>query len=298
MAAEPRQSTLEVIEGAGNYADVTVRVCPNPVLVIGSPRSGTSVVPWSLAHHWDFWTSEETEFVHGLFGKNNAGAVFEQLRNRPQTFLSQYNIDRKEFFGALGLGINALISSRSEGCRWIDQSPGYTTMVWILADMFPGAYFLHILRDGRSVVSSMLNFGERAGGQAWAADFETAVRTWKEYVEFALDFAAHNPGRTLTVKNEDLVERPEEEFAKILSFLRARPNEAPARFFRTSRVNSSFGPLVWGSGRQANPPPPVTTRRTAADAWREWSPEQRETFDQIAGDLIARLGYPTDLDAD
>ena len=141
--------------------DGVIRTCPNPVFVIGSPRSGTSVLPWALAHHPAFWTSEETEFIHGLFGEGEANEVYESLRQKPATFIYQYGVDHREFYSSLGLGINALISSRSEGRRWVDQSPGYTTMVWLLADMFPGASFIHMVRDGRAVVNSMLNFGER-----------------------------------------------------------------------------------------------------------------------------------------
>ena len=142
---------------------VTVRTCPNPVFVIGSPRSGTSVLPWSLAHHWDFWTSGETEFIHAFFDQGSA--VYKALCGLERTFIPSNGVGHEEFFSSLGLGVNALISSRSEGQRWIDQSPGYTTMAWVLADMFPGAQFIHVLRDGRSVVNSMIHFGDRAADQ-------------------------------------------------------------------------------------------------------------------------------------
>ena len=136
---------------------VTVRTCPNPVFVIGSPRSGTSVLPWSLAHHWDFWTSGETEFIHAFFDQGSA--VYKALCEKKRTFIPTNGVGHEEFFSSLGLGVNALISSRSNGQRWIDQSPGYTTMAWVLADMFPGAQFIHVLRDGRSVVNSMAYAG-------------------------------------------------------------------------------------------------------------------------------------------
>jgi Sulfotransferase family len=283
---EPREDHL---------ATVNVRVCPNPVFVIGSPRSGTSIVPWSLAHTWDFWTSDETEFVHGLFDR--AQAVYEELSKKPRTFITENDVERKEFLGALGLGVNALISSRCGRKRWIDQSPGYTTMAWALADMFPGAYFLHVLRDGRAVVNSMIHFRggqtDQASGReprGWSTDFRAAVETWTHYVEFALRFCAQHPDRALTVRNEDLVANPEEEFAKMLTFLGAKQNVTPANFFRSSRINSSFEPLVWGTAT-ATEKVDHLARRRAADAWQEWSDEQRATFTEIAGDLMRRLGY-------
>jgi Sulfotransferase family len=278
---------------------VNVRTCPNPVFVIGSPRSGTSIVPWALAHTWDFWTSDETDFIHMLF--READALYKELSQRPRTFVTQNEVDREEFLGALGLGVNALISKHCGRKRWIDQSPGYTTMAWTLADMFPGAYFLHVLRDGRAVVNSMLHFGDRVAAEAgvkdlqgWATDFRVAVETWTHYVEFALAFCAAHPDRTLTVRNEELVANPEEEFAKVLTFLGAQQNGAPARFFRSSRINSSFEPLVWGTGKAgAEQAEQVDhhARTRAEDAWQNWSAEQRAIFTEIAGDLMQRLGY-------
>ena len=62
------------------------------MFVIGSPRSGTSVLPWSLAHHWDFWTSDETEFIFHLFAR--AGEVHQALSERKGTFITQQDVDR------------------------------------------------------------------------------------------------------------------------------------------------------------------------------------------------------------
>jgi sulfotransferase family protein len=285
-------------EGFDDLLDtVTVRVCPNPVFVIGAPRSGTSVLPWSLSHHWDFSTSQETEFLHGIF--DQADAVYRDALKETGTFITEHNVSFAEFFSSLGLGANALISSRSKGKRWIDQTPGYTTMAWVLASMFPGASFIHVLRDGRAVVNSMIHFGERPGAPpssralpGWATDFKTAVETWTHYVEFALDFCARNADRTLTVKNEDLVERTDQEFQRIFAFLGAPHNAAAAQFFRTSRVNSSFEPLVWGSGKKGRKPPAKAPSAAPEEAWRDWTAEQRATFTDIAGDLMKSVGYP------
>jgi SAM-dependent methyltransferase len=167
--------------------------------------------------------------------------------------------------------------------------------------MFPGAYFIHMLRDGRAVVNSMLHFGEREGADksmlpAWASDFEVAVDTWRHYVEFADNFCAHNPDRCLTVRNEDLVQRTAKEFARIFEFLGTSYNALPVEFFRSSRVNSSFEPLVWGNAGDRSTPGPPSPFEPAARAWRDWTVEQRAMFNEIGGDLLDRLGYPSDVE--
>ena len=70
------------------------------------------------------------------------------------------DVSREEFLASVGMGINALITSRSGGRRWIDHTPLYTLIVDTLAEVFPGASFIHILRDGREVVHSMLDFAD------------------------------------------------------------------------------------------------------------------------------------------
>jgi hypothetical protein len=38
-------------------------------------------------------------------------------------------------------------------------------------------------------------------------------------------------------------------------------------------------------------------RRTAALAWQRWDAERRAKFEQTAGPLLAKMGYPADLEA-
>ena len=107
-----------------------------------------------------------------------------------------------------------LISSRQRRTTMDRSKPGLHDDGLALADMFPGAIFIHVLRDGRvrcelddPFRAIVRTTGRQEPLQAWATDFEVAAETWRHYVEFALDFCARNPDRAMTVKNEDLVER-------------------------------------------------------------------------------------------
>src|SRR5918995_5110059 len=153
---------------------IQLQLCPHPVFIIGAPRSGTSILGWSLAHHNQLWTSRESHILDDLFGNDRFYEAFKRAKSLPGgTWLQEQDVERDEFLKYLGLGLNALFTSRSQGRRWIDNTPSYTLMVDVLADMFPGAVFLHILRDGRRVVHSMMNFANRLA-DAHIADY---VRT-------------------------------------------------------------------------------------------------------------------------
>jgi hypothetical protein len=262
-------------------------VCSEPVFIIGSPRSGTTILAWSLADHSALWTSGESYILFDFFGDGRANRVYDKALNQSDgSWLKAQKVSRQEFLTSLGMGINALFSSRSGGRRWIDHTPHYALMAGVLADMFPGARFLHILRDGRRVVNSMVHFqqpGETRKGRdtPWATDFRVACKTWRSYVTAAEDFAQRSEGRCLTCRNEDLVANPEEGFQRILEFLQVPYEEGPAAYFESNRINSSFRP----NSRDRS------WVKSLSDPWSEWTPDQQAIFLEEAGATLVRCGY-------
>jgi hypothetical protein len=276
---------------------LNLSICPNPIFIIGSPRSGTSILAWSLAQHSLLGTSEESDFLFNLFGNSHAEKAFETATGRPgDTWLPRHGVDRAEFLRYLGLGLNALFSSRSEGKRWIEQTPLYTLMVDTLVDMFPGAQFLHIVRDGRRVVHSMTNFcgllSEDLKSQfiktkrlpGWATDFHLACKTWRQFVEVSMDFCARHPDRCLTIRNEDLVADTEKGFREMFRFLGVAYEQSPVDHFRSNRINTSFPHL------DSDKPPALQKR---PDPWQQWTAEQKRNFIEEAGATLVKYGLAT-----
>jgi hypothetical protein len=262
-------------------------ICRNPVFIIGSPRSGTTALARALGQHPELWVSKESYILHQLYGKGRVDRVWRHNWERATpSWLRAEGVERAEFFGFLGLAINALFTSRSQGRRWVDQTPLYTLMVEDLADMFPGASFLHIVRDGRSVVRSMSSFqdvfsdlqGEVLGDEIppWAGDFRLACETWADCVERAWRFGAAHPDRCLGIRNEDLAGDPDAGFARIYDFLGVEPADASATSFGGPRINSSFR-------RGASRPSDVN--------WDDWGVDLRQAFVEIAGATLVRAGY-------
>jgi hypothetical protein len=219
-----------------------------------------------------------------VFGNGRAGGSWQRHRQRKTpSFLASSEVGRAEFLGFLGLGINALYTSRSGGLRWVDPTPLNTVMVEDLADMFPGAVFLDLVRDGRSVVRSMGRFRDNletkkgpipdAEMPPWTQDFRSACETWKRYVDAGATFGAAHPDRCLRIRNEDLAANPVAGFAGIQEFLGIVPNDRPAAFFGKRRINSSF------------------SEGPAEPGWEEWAPELRRTFAAIAGAALIGAGY-------
>src|SRR5262245_28255031 len=95
--------------------------CPKPIFIIGSPRSGTTILAWSLAQHSQLWTSAESDFLFHLFGNGHAERAFRKATEvAGDRWLKAEGVGKEVFLGFLGLGLNALYTSRSRGKRWID----------------------------------------------------------------------------------------------------------------------------------------------------------------------------------
>lgn len=272
-----------------NTETINIEICPRPIFLLGSPRSGTSIFAWALAEHSDLWVSGEIQLFFGLF---NQGAVVPRLERElklPNGWFSNEEVTAEEFLAALGTGLNMLLTSRSGGRRWIEQTPVHTLMAPNLAAMFPGAQFVHILRDGRNVVESMVEFEnslspeEAADVRAiglyppWASDFEEACRTWKSSVEAALTLQETNPERCYSVRYEELSQKPEGVLAEVFQFLGLPDDQRSSARLRATRLHSSHSRLRWG--------------RTGTDIWRSWSAEQRSAFLRLAGELLVQCGY-------
>jgi Sulfotransferase family len=271
-----------------------VAICPNPVFVIGAPRSGTTVVARALAQHGEFWSGDESQVLVDLFGDGELGRNYERVSRPDGSWLRKQGIAREEFLAYVGLGLNALFTSASRGKRWVDHTPSHALLAETLAEMFPGAFFLHVLRDGRRVVHSMIHFCQQSswahaeGGvlEPWMNDFRSACRVWRRYVEASIAFADTAPDRCFAVLNEELLRDPDEIFTIILAFLQADHDPRPADYFSTHRINSSF---MADSASRAS-----VEELLGPNPWDSWSAEQRKIFVEEAGEALVACGLATE----
>jgi len=292
-------------------------ICSQPIFILGSFRSGTSALAYALARHSQLATHGESEVLFHLFRDDPVDKMLKLLGQRPllPTWVSTYGIERAEILAFLGLGLNALFTSKNPGKRWIDKTQHYMWIRDILLELFPDALFLHLVRDGRRVVHSMIHFLDgfpaeqqasiRSSGQAppWASDFREACRTWKRFMVAGMAFCAKHPSRCLTVVNEQLVADSAKGFREIFRFLQVPDEEQPIHFFRSRRIFSSFRQPVTASPSSLASCQPIEERlRTfpgpiveavgyqASEPWKEWSTDERRAFADEAGDVLVRHG--------
>src|SRR5207249_10868777 len=125
--------------------------------------------------------------------------------------------------------------------RWVDGTPEYSLHICGLRKLFPGALFIHIVRDVDSVVRSLLNF-DRLGEGSLVANEQEAYNYWLRTVSSCLlAERAYGPRVVLRLRHSDLVNEPEAAFRSLLNFL-GEPYTPECLEPLAQRINSSNVP--------------------------------------------------------
>lgn len=238
------------------------------------------MLAWALSEHPAFATSFEADFIIELMAGRRLERAWRRAGRRADGWLVKHQVSLEEFCAHLGIGLDHLYRSRLTAKRWVDATPRHVLMSPQLALLFPGARFLHIVRDGQKCVDSMIH----SGFNAWSArSFTLACMTWVRYVRAGQALARIIPGRVHTLSYEDLVQNGE-NWHGIFEFLAEKPLADCAEFVANKPINSSFG--------QSN---------DADGQWHErpahgepWNKLQHLVFNRIAGSLMVELGYRQD----
>jgi hypothetical protein len=218
-----------------------------PIFVVGSPRSGTSILTWCLGHHPNLFPVPESNWM-GNFTVNVAIAYGIGAARHYYSILSAMDIPDDELFAAFGRSINDLIlrhrtdlerkryanrielkleprwieaASTAAGpkTRWVDGTPEYSFHIHGLQKLFPHALFIHLVRDVRAVVQSMVNF-HRATGIHLVANEEEAYQYWIRTVSACLMAErAYGPNVVHRTRYADLIHSPESTMRSLLNFL-------------------------------------------------------------------------------
>jgi hypothetical protein len=254
----------------------------DPVFIVGSPRSGTTVLAKCLSEHPNLTAGKESIYLillWHLYADLHQGGNSKRLVPL-QEYLTGAELltNIQQFSDRI---MHSLTEKKGPNVRFVDHTPWYGALGPFIECLYPDAKFIHIIRDGRQVVRSLTK--SREDGHAWAGDsIEARTKLWMLSVLRAKGIGEHDPKKYAEVRYEALCTKPEETMKKICEHLSLEYKEAMLKPLEVpvstpSRANPEF---------KAHEP----KRIDELIGWPEkWQDADRAAFLKVAGDLHQEL---------
>jgi Sulfotransferase family len=199
------------------------------IFVVGSPRSGTTWLQALLAEHPDLASPPELhlfpDFLEHADTRWNERVRSDQMLRDAGVADGgvglQNVLDRADFVAWMrdlyGRARNATLALRPGAIRLLEKTPPNACHLPLIREIVPGARFVHIARDPRDVVASLLERNRRPFGEWAPGDVCSATAVWRKFVCAARRDA--NPVDTLLISYEDLKSDPHRGLQSVADFL-------------------------------------------------------------------------------
>ncbi|MFL6606357.1 MAG: tetratricopeptide repeat-containing sulfotransferase family protein [Steroidobacteraceae bacterium] len=256
---------------------------PDPIFIIGLPRSGSTLLEQILASHSQVEGTQELPNVQQIVSRlRGFGPETDDPRYpRILTGLSA------EDFGKLGeeyLAGTRVYRSRSAGTvrpYFIDKMPNNFRHVGLMHLMLPNARIIDARREPMACCFS--NFKQLfANGQEFTYSIDDIARYYRTYLELMRHWDEVLPGRVLRVYHEDVIDDLEGSVRRLLDFCGLEFEPACVAFHETKRsVRTASSEQV----RQG-------IFRQGLDQWKHFEPWLEPLKDAL-GDAMGRYREDT-----
>ena len=207
------------------------------LFLVGSPRSGTTLLQTILATQMRLYTLKETHFFRHLhrwrpvrwldrarLDPAKVETAFRFIADNNQLEGSHDWSCVHDLGGAVSL-FDTMLSTEAtirghEG--WLEKTPEHMFFMDEIRAHIDGARFVHILRDGPDVVASLYDaFNKYPDHWGWLGDLDRMVALYNRYVR--VSEANRGKGDTFIVRYDDLVTGRVETLDRLAAFVGLDP---------------------------------------------------------------------------
>ena len=260
-----------------------------PTFIIGSRRSGTTLLSWLLDSHPSIACGPETNICHALLESKAtekhlmiAGA-YEGV-SRLQESLDEFLLR----FGKLIDGLLSDYARRRNKRRWVDKELFVHKSLDLLDRAFDyRAQYVYIVRHGLDAALSAAEYSTRPQVEPCSLNLRNRVLEWADNNQATMDFAERNPERAHIVRFEELLEQPETIARQLFDFL----NEPWVDDIFTRMQTQEHTPFIRTAGDAKIHLTGGRIDRKRRDRWQGLPPVLLAQLGRIANPVLIRLGY-------
>jgi hypothetical protein len=268
-----------------------------PIIVLGCPRSGTTLVQVMLHGHPRIAVAPETRFLLPAYRRRLSFGNLEDPENRRA--LGRFIVGRGHLFANLGLERRPVIDQIVAGpptlgsaigivlrayadrfgrSRWGEKRPGYYRHLDVVMRLFPDAQIVHVVRDPRDCAASLSEM------PWWKRPIYHSLSAWAQAVDYTDEAMRKWPGAVTRIRYERLVADPE---AELLALCVALDEEYDPAMAEPERLAPAVVPgKHWHRSTRTTP----TTERVARwrDELQEW---EAALCESVLGGRMSAFGY-------
>lgn len=199
---------------------------PEYVFIVGCPRSGTTWLQLLLSRHPCVVTVPETQIFAFYLARLKKQWDYEHGADRVAA-MGQAGLSRvlsQERFDGLCRKmaksvLDTIAAQKPQATHLVEKSPSNALHASWIQRLFPKARFLHMIRDPRDTVASLL-----AANRTWGSDWTpnnpiNAARKWCRHVRGAQRIGRDTPAVYREVRYEALSAAPARELEGVASWL-------------------------------------------------------------------------------
>ena len=274
-----------------------------PVFVVGSPRSGTTLLYDMLLSSGGFavYLTESNVFsllaqrfgpLDSAHNRRRLLDVWLNSKLRRATAVSPADFEARILSGCRNYGDFLRLTmeeiARQQGMvRWAENTPEHILYIPIIKAAIPDALFVHMIRDGRAVALSLDRRKDR-GLQVlpWDRPRNLLIQGiyWEWIVRRGRQASCSLGADYIELRFEDLIQQPQPTLSRLGEFLEHELDYARIQqvgYGSVTKPNTSF---------RAEP---AAQAFDPVSRWRKaYSPEQLADFEALTGSLLQELNYP------
>jgi Tfp pilus assembly protein PilF len=209
---------------------------PQPIFIVGFPRSGTTLVEQTLSAHPRISAADELPFISDITG------IMPRMLNSPLTYpdamAELWMGDQRE--GLDNLRDYYLQRARQSGVMrpgapWFtDKMPLNETHLGLIGLLFPASPIIHVLRHPLDVVLSVFS-NQLTHGFYCAYSLESAAKHYALIAELVAHYRSQMALRYLPIRYEEIVDDQEASVRRMLKFIGEEFDESCLNFQENKR---------------------------------------------------------------